>query len=87
MRMPGVGPEPPQPTAVAVSHAEHEEAAIRRVGNGFHRDDEPFAERLVLVGEAEGRPNFRRTELQSQLQCASTDSAVRCTFLETKLAD
>jgi hypothetical protein len=32
----------------------------------LHRDTEKFAERLIEVVKAQGRPNFRRTQLKSQ---------------------
>jgi hypothetical protein len=47
-----------------VLHPEHAEAADRH-DYDVHRDNEPPAKRLVLIGKAQDRSDFRRAQLQS----------------------
>jgi hypothetical protein len=60
--MPVAGGEPKP--SVVVLHPEHAEAADRH-DYDVHRDNEPPAKRLVLIGKAQDRSDFRRAQLQS----------------------
>jgi hypothetical protein len=70
-----------------IAAIDREDAGVVALGNGTHRDEEPFSRRLVVVSETQSRAHFRRTEVQWELGRASTDVAVSGTVFETQLSD
>ncbi len=76
----------PLPAAVVALDAEHVEAATR-AGDRLHRNEEPFALRLVLILQAELGTDFRGTEIEADLLRAVVDLLAGSAILETKLLD
>lgn len=72
--------------AEAVADSEHVRVVVR-TGDGFHPDAEPLAFGLVLVSQAQGGSDFRRTELETQLDGASVEDVPTSAILEAELAD
>jgi len=61
----GLSPAGEQPQAAQTAlHAEDTRVAIR-VGNGFHADDHPLVELLILVGQTQRGSGFGGAELES----------------------
>ncbi len=80
-----VAPAQPQPAA-DVPDAE-DVAVAARVGDGFHSDTEPFVAGLVLVLQAQLGTDFRRAELEAELDGLGADLRVGRVALEAQLLD
>lgn len=67
-------------------HAE-DDAVAAPIGNRFHRDQHPFASRLVGVLKAQSGTDFGGAELEAELDRLGADVAVLRAILEAEIAD
>jgi hypothetical protein len=84
VRVAAVATEPA--SLVTMPDLKHIEVPIR-VDNWFHPDEKPLAFRLILIVQAQLRPDFVRTEPKSQFLSAVVDVLALGTTLEPKIED
>ena len=76
-----------EPQLAAVVPDVEDEADAVPNGDGLHRHQHPFASRLVGILETQSGADFRRAELEAELDRLGADVRVAGTVLEAEVAD